>query len=113
MDGIYKVTFRGAADWGIGLLELRNGIVAGADAAGAIYDGTYQETDLDITLNLNMTVPPGVVLVQGGAAQPKQYSIVFHAIIPKHSIDDATPVYVDLPPGPVNVIVTRLRELAH
>jgi hypothetical protein len=113
MDGIYKLTFRGAADWGIGLLELRDGIVAGADAAGATYDGTYRETDSDITLELNMNVPPGVALVQGSAPKSKHYSVPFHATIPKQAIDDGTPVYVDLPPGPVNVIVTRLREFVH
>ena len=113
MDGIYKVTFRGAADWGIGLLELRDRIVAGADAAGATYDGTYEETDTEITLDLNMTVPPGVTLVQGQPARSTQYSVPFYVTIPKQSIAEGTPVSVELPPGPVNVIVTRLREFAH
>jgi hypothetical protein len=113
MDGIYALTFRGATGWGMGLLELRNGIAAGADALGATYDGTYRETDEDVTLDLNMTVPPGVSLVQGTPARPVQYSVPFSATIPKRAIDDHAPVLVELPPGPVNVIVRRLRALAH
>jgi hypothetical protein len=78
-----------------------------------VYDGTYRENDSEIILDLNMTVPPGVTLVQGTGPSPRQYSVPFHAVISKRAIDEGTPVPVDLPPGPVNVIVMRLREFAH
>jgi hypothetical protein len=111
MAGIYTLHFRGAAGWGMGLLELRDGIAAGADMAGALYDGTYEETDEDLTLKMHMTVPPGVTLAQGTAPKPVQYSVDFNARIPKGSIESGEPILVDLPPGPLNVIVARLRAL--
>ncbi len=111
MAGIYTLHFRGAAGWGMGLLELRDGIAAGADVAGALYDGTYEETDVDLTLSMHMTVPPGVTLVQGTAPRPLQYSVDFNAKIPKSSIEAREPILIDLPPGPVNVIIARLRTL--
>jgi hypothetical protein len=111
MAGIYTMTFRGAAGWGMGLLELRDGVAAGADVAGATYDGTYVETDDDFTLQMHMTVPPGVTLVQGTAPRPVPYSVDFNATIPKGSIEANQPILLDLQPGPVNVIVSRLRDL--
>jgi hypothetical protein len=113
VNGIYALTFRGASGVGMGLLELRNGIAAGADATGATYDGTYEETEQDIRLDLSMTVPAGVALVQGTLPRPMQYSVPFHATIPKTAIETSAPILVELPPGPVNVIVRRLRTLAH
>jgi len=113
VNGIYALTFRGASGLGMGLLELRDGIAAGADAAGATYDGTYVETDQDIRLTLSMTVPPGVALVQGTRPRPVQYSVPFQATFPKTAIETNEPILIDLPPGPVNVIVRRLRTLTH
>ena len=46
MDGIYSVTFRGAVDWGIGMLVLRKGVVTGADAGGIYYDGHYRDLEM-------------------------------------------------------------------
>ena len=111
MDGIYSMTFRGAVGWGMGMLVLRRGKVAGADAQGVRYDGEYSETSDDLRLDLEMVVPPGVSLVQGTPPRPIQYSLPFTATVPRHSIDAASPVLVQLPPGPVNVIVRRLRPL--
>jgi hypothetical protein len=113
VDGIYAMNFRGAVGWGMGLLELRHGIVAGADVLGVTYDGTYSETEQEIRLDLRLTIPPGVSLVQGTAPRPIEYSVPFQATIPKNAIATSEPILVDLPPGPVNVIVRRLRGLAH
>lgn len=113
VNGIYSMTFRGAAGWGMGLLELRDGVAAGAGAEGATFDGTYEETEEDIRLNLCMTVPPGVTLVQGTQPKPVQYSVPFNATIPKLAINTSTPILVELAPGPVNIIVRRLRTLGH
>ncbi len=109
--GIYLMTYRGAVGWGQGLLVLHQGRVTGADAQGGLYDGTFADQPDDIFLDLTMTVPPGVVLVQGSQPQPITYTVPFRANIPKQSIEQELPVLVSLPPGPVNVIVKRLRAL--
>jgi hypothetical protein len=111
LDGIYSITFRGRADWGMGLLILQNGVITGADAAGALYDGSYQERGPDVDVKLTLTVPPGVTLVQGTAPQPKQYSVSSQTTLPIRAMLEGKPILMDLPPGPVNVIFRRLRAI--
>jgi hypothetical protein len=64
MDGIYSVTFRGAVDWGVGMLLLRQGRIVGADVAGVLFDGTYRDINDALAVEVEMTVPPGATLVQ-------------------------------------------------
>ena len=51
MDGIYSITFRGATDWGVGMLLLRSGRIVGADVSGVLYDGTYRNEHGMIAIN--------------------------------------------------------------
>lgn len=111
MDGIYSITFRGAVDWGIGMLVLRKGVVTGADTGGVYYDGHYRISNFAVEFNMTMTVPPGATLVQGTAARPNAYTISFKARISKTDIDESRTVTLDLPQGPVNAIFCKLREL--
>jgi hypothetical protein len=110
-DGIYTMTYRGAADWGMGMLVLRRGQITGADTAGGLYNGRYIDQSEAIVLEMIMTVPAGVALAQGTPPRDRAYDVQFNARIPKRAIDNAQPVLVELPPGPVNVIVKRLRRL--
>jgi hypothetical protein len=112
LDGIYSITFRGRADWGSGLLVLRNGVITGADAAGALYDGCYKERGSDVDVKLTLTVPPGVTLVQGTVAQPKEYSISSQWTVSTRAVLEEKPILLEFPPGPVNVIFRRLRVLS-
>jgi hypothetical protein len=59
LDGIYSITFRGRADWGMGI---QRGVVTGADVGGVLYDGRYVENGPDLQLDLTLTVPPGGTL---------------------------------------------------
>ena len=111
VDGIYQITFRGAADWGVGMLILKGGTVTGADVAGVLYDGTYSEQGEKLSVNLTLTVPPGVTLVQGTAPQSKEYNFNFVLTLDKKDLETKQPVLMDLPPGPVNVIFNCLRKL--
>ena len=111
VDGIYSITFRGAADWGMGLLMLQKNAITGADVGGVTYDGTFEETDDSVIVNVQLTVPPGVTLVQGTLPRPEVTTFPFSATIPKRAIDTQEPVLVQMPIGPVNVIFTCLRSL--
>ena len=111
MEGIYTMTFRGAADWGMGMLVLRGGTVTGADMAGGLYDGRYIELSEALVLEMKMTVPAGVALVQGTPPQDESYDLNFSFEVSKRAIENSEPVLVILPPGPINVIVKRLRSL--
>ena len=112
IDGIYSMTFRGATSWGVGMMVLLRGKVSGADAGGVVYDGQYSETTTELILDVTMRVPPGGLLVQGTPARATAYDVPFKTSIPKNAIDQALPVLVQLPPGPVNVIVRLLRQLS-
>lgn len=92
---------------------MRAGLIAGADIGGVIYDGKYDETDQDLILDMELTVPPGASLAQGTAPRPFPYKVPFHVRIQKSAIEHNQPVLVEMPPGPVNVIIKRLRGLAN
>jgi hypothetical protein len=112
LDGIYSMVFRGAADWGMGMLVLQGGQVTGSDASGVLYDGNYEERGSDIELQVIMTVPPGVTLVQGTPARSTSYAIPVRLTMSKSSLENNEPVLLPLAPGPVNVIFRRLRSLS-
>lgn len=111
MDGIYSMTYRGASDWGMGMLLFRQGRLTGADVAGALYDGIYRDDQGMVAVDAEMTVPPGVSLVQGIPARPVAYKVPFKADVPREALQDGRPVLIQLPVGPVNVIFKFLREM--
>ena len=112
LDGIYSITFRGAVDWGMGMLILRKGLVTGSDFGGVRYDGRYRDLGSAVEINLTMTVPPGATLVEGSPASPTAYTVPVNVTIPITAIDSSQPVLLQLPQGPVNVIFRRLRALS-
>jgi hypothetical protein len=112
IDGIYSMTYRGAADWGIGMLILRRSTITGSDATGVLYDGTYQDNGDNLDIRLTMTVPPGVTLAQGTPAQPTAYSVPINLSIPTRALSTGETVLMELPPGPVNIIFRMLRSLS-
>src|SRR6266404_3869456 len=111
MDGIYSITFRGATDWGFGMLLLRSGRIVGADVSGVLYDGTYRDEQGKMAVKVVITVPPGATLVQGGPPRPQPYTVEFAAMLPERALEEGTPVLIQMPPGPVNVIFKFLRAL--
>lgn len=68
-DGIYTMTFRGKADWGMGMLVFRQGIIAGADSGGVVYDGTYSNDGTNLLVQAKMTVPPGASATNDGQSR--------------------------------------------
>ena len=105
------MTFRGAFDWGIGMLVLRKKVVTGVDAAGVNYDGQYIDLGDTIEFEIVMKIPPGVTLVQGTPARPDTYETSFTATISRVAIEKNQTVQLNLPQGPVNAIFCKLREL--
>jgi hypothetical protein len=111
LDGIYSITFRGRTDWGMGMLLIQSGIITGADSGGVLYDGKYIDNGDSVALDVKMTVPPGATLVQGTPARSTAYTIPIQENVPKSALAAGTPVLLNLPPGPVNVIFRKLRAL--
>ncbi|MCH7889307.1 MAG: hypothetical protein IIA00_08530 [Proteobacteria bacterium] len=111
ISGIYSITFRGVADWGMGLLLVQNNRITGADVGGVLYDGSITEAGSDILFDLVLTVPPGATLVQGIPASPDVQKVPFSAKIPAKALETQEPVRIEMPIGPVNVIFKCLRSL--
>ena len=111
MEGIYSIAFRGASDWGMGLLLFRAGRLTGADVGGVLYDGTYRDAGEIIAVNAELTVPPGATLVQGIPARPVAFKIPFEVQINREALQNQQPILIQLPVGPVNVIFKFLRGL--
>lgn len=109
-EGIYQITFRGAADWGMGMLVLKDGTITGADVGGILYDGIYHDKGDNIEVNVTLTVPAGTILVQGTPPRSMEQKIPFTATISKQDLENRQPILIVLPPGPVNVIFNRLRS---
>jgi len=67
---LFSITFTGAAGSGFGMLVLHRGVIAGADIAGATYDGSYTENSATQALDfqITMNVPAGATPVQTGIA---------------------------------------------
>ena len=64
-DGFYSIFFTGLHGEGFGVLAMKNGVMTGADASGATYDGHYQLNSDESTINGEITLhtPTGVELV--------------------------------------------------
>lgn len=112
LNGIYAIFFRGSAGDGHGLVLLRKGTIAGADAAGAIYDGDYRVSEDGRVLNGSVTivVPPGVSLATGGTAGPDPLRVEIPLRIPS-DLGDGRAVWLKTPTGPVSIIFNKIREL--
>ncbi len=111
-EAFYSITFVGASgSWGFGMIVMDTGKIIGADVAGARYDGSYQfnkRTNM-IDASIKLTVPAGVELVQGTPAQPNEWTLEFQASLPPDTQD--TPIGIDTPAGPVNVVFKHIRDL--
>src|SRR5215467_10738836 len=110
MDGIYAMYFTGSVGSGFGLLILNNGIIAGADAVGGLYDGSYApEEPGTLSVNVRLTRPPGTTLVTGAAAGATTMVIDIPAKLPEN-FGNGQPLALKTPTGPINIIFKKLRD---
>jgi hypothetical protein len=113
IDGFFRIAFTGNAGSGLGLLVLRDGNVAGADVAGATYDGTYtinQQTN-DTAFEVNMFAPAGITPVQTGIPIASPMTLPITGTLRREDIEMNKPIMVHSPLGPVNVLFTKIRDL--
>ncbi len=111
MDGIYAIYFTGATGSGQGVILLKDGVIAGADAAGGTYDGNYTELeDGSVEGTVKMTVPSGAQLVTGAAAGSEPMSMEIPLKLPVN-FGNGHPLPMQTPTGPINIIFKRLRDV--
>lgn len=111
LDGFYVAYISGAAGLGMAMFIFREGIVVGSDISGVSYDGTFvaSEDGKSAHVSALVKVPGGTTLIQGHVVPPEGESFRLERIIP--IISDAPFFPLDTPHGPVNVRLTRLRDL--
>lgn len=111
MEGIYAMYFTGVAGSGHAVFVMKSGVVAGADAAGGLLDGSYKELeDGMIDVSVTFKAPAGTALVTGTVMEDGQTSQVIEARLPRN-LGDGNAVPVKTPTGPINVIFKRIRNL--
>jgi hypothetical protein len=111
-NGLYTISYTGAAGFGIASCMFLNGEVHGTDAAGGKYHGTYKVAEGKVFGTINLDVPANVPLVTG-AVSPIALTIPFDFSMPAGMKDDQTVmITVKLPTGAVNANVTKVKTLA-
>jgi len=112
-EGFYRITFTGHFGSGFGVLVFQAGVIAGADVAGAVFDGTYTEklatyvVDFQVTMN----APAGITPVQTGVPIAVPISLPINGSLLKNEIDSDVPTLLETPLGPVNVLFKKIRDL--
>jgi hypothetical protein len=111
LDGFYAVYLSGASLQGLALLVLRNGQVAGADAAGAVYRGAYTLDDSsNWSLTVNVNLPANIERVQGGTTGPKGDIFEVKTLLEPDFLSRDY-IRIQTPRGPVNAKFVKLNSI--
>jgi hypothetical protein len=112
IGGFYRMAFTGTAGSGFGTLIFYNGSIAGADLAGATYDGSYTEnpTTQETRFYVTMTAPAGMTPVQTGIALAAPISVPITATLKLEDITTEKPILLQTELGRVNVIFKKIRD---
>jgi hypothetical protein len=100
----------GKVSQGLAMLVFRKGIIVGIDVAGIAYDGTYSETGDGLAIHLNLSIPPKTFLVQGVTTGPEKEESALAFQLPPDFVSQPF-IRINAAHGPVNVKLTKLREL--
>lgn len=112
ISGFFRMAFTGTAGSGFGILVLHSGSIAGADIAGATYDGHYsdnlatQGADFEIT----MAAPAGVALVQTGIPLPSPTTIHITGTLRQEDVEAERPILLQTLLGPINILFKKIRD---
>jgi hypothetical protein len=112
VEGFYALYITAVAGNNIGMIALKNGVISGADAAGALFDGSYTwDQEKKVLYNkLQVTISGNMPLIQGGVASPE--GLVYEANFQVSFEKEDIPYFrVDTPVGAVNVKMVKLRNL--
>lgn len=92
------------------MLIFRHGTIVGVDAAGAKYDGTYTDAAGGFAVKLGIWLPPNILLVQGANTGPEGDSSELDFLLTADFLSQPF-IRVNAKHGPVNVKLTKLRDL--
>jgi|ERR1700730_2267520 len=112
MDGFFRIAFTGTAGSGFGVLVFHKGMIAGADVAGATFDGSYTEnpTAKQLDFQVTMNAPAGITPVQTGIPIAAPMILPINGSILEDDIADEKPTLLQTPLGPVNIVFKKIRD---
>jgi hypothetical protein len=110
MDGFYAAYLTGSASQGFAMLVFRKGEIVGVDIVGAKFDGRYSETQNGIAIRLTVSLPPNALLIQGATTGPEGETSELELQLPADFLSQPF-IRIDAKHGPVNVKLTKLRDL--
>lgn len=110
IDGFYAAYLTGSYGQGLAMLIFRNGKIVGIDVTGAKYDGTYTDASSGYAVSLSIWLPPNILLVQGARTGPEGDNSELSFRLPGDFLSQSH-IRVNAKHGPVNVKLTKLREL--
>lgn len=111
-DGIYTAYLTGGAGNTFAMFVLRQGIIAGGDAAGGVYDGHYSLTDDGTSWvgAISFILPPGGSTITGRVASNEPIKIDVPIKLPLDFALDKV-IRVETPTGPLNAKFALVRPL--
>ncbi|MBC2777296.1 hypothetical protein [Parasphingopyxis marina] len=110
-EGIYAAYMTASEGQGFSMFVFMGGRIVGADPFGVVYDGSYQtQKDGNLVGQVTVTVPPGVLVIQGATPGPDgmTYQVPLNFETDALGLDYIT---LETPLGPVNLRMTKIREL--
>lgn len=112
MNGYYVGYFTGATGTSLGMFIFKDGIIAGADIGGGMYDGSYQITDdgrhIEGTIAFGM--PVGTQSITGATAASEPITIDIPIKLPtKISRNDVHTIMTPL--GAINAKFDKVRDV--
>jgi hypothetical protein len=112
IDGFYSAYLSAKMGASMALLVFDRGNVAGVDAFGTSYDGTYSQSDWggSVDANIRIFVPPNGSLLQGPAVGPNGLSYDLPVRLPPDFLDRDF-LRIETPYGPVNARFQKLRGI--
>ncbi len=87
--------------------------IAGADVAGATYDGEYTEDPKthEVSYQAMIAAPAGVVPVQTGIPLVAPITITLSGKLRQEDVESGKPVLLQTQIGPLNIIFRKIRNL--
>ena len=111
LNGFYAGFFSGAGGEGLALFIIKDGVIAGTDAGGVLFDGTYAAIESGWSGPVKVKAPANVTLVQGVTTGPAGLEYEVPIFLPKNFLAEPY-LSAQTPLGPVNFKLKRIRDVA-
>ena len=110
-NGIYNAYMTGSDGQGFAMFVFLNGVLAGSDAMGTLFDGTYEEDESGtIRGTVRTKIPGGGTVIQGATAGSG--GLLYDVPIEFRPADlDSEFITIPTALGPVNLRLEKIRDL--